>query len=171
MEKAPATSGAIPAAGRRESARFVPLGREWAAELEALFGAEVREEVLGRAADAGRAEVLAELDPASVRPSIELLTSVLSLAGGLPEQQLTRLRPLVKRLVDELARQLATRLRPAMTGLATPRPTRRPGGPLDLSRTLRANLAHTRRLADGRTVVVPSGRSSAPAPDARPTGG
>jgi Mg-chelatase subunit ChlD len=42
-----------------------------------------------------------------------------------------------------------------MTGLATPRPTRRPGGRIDLPRTLRANLAHTRRLADGRTVVVP----------------
>ncbi|WP_373430198.1 DUF5682 family protein [Streptomyces sp. V1I1] len=132
-----------------------PTAREWAEELDALFGAEVREEVLGRAADTGRTDVLAELDPASVRPSVELLTSVLSLAGGMPEQQLARLRPLVRRLVDELARELATRLRPALTGLATPRPTRRPGGRLDLPRTLRANLAHTRRLDDGRTVVVP----------------
>jgi Mg-chelatase subunit ChlD len=73
----------------------------------------------------------------------------------MPEQQLAKLRPLVRRLVDELTRELATKLRPAMTGLATPRPTRRPGGRLDLPRTLRANLAHTRRLDDGRTVVVP----------------
>ncbi|MER5862998.1 DUF5682 family protein [Kitasatospora sp. NPDC002040] len=132
-----------------------PSARDWAEELEALFGAEVREEVLGSAAEAGRADVLAELDPASVRPSVELLTSVLNLAGGLPEQRLATLRPLVRRLVDELARELATRLRPALSGLATPRPTRRPGGRLDLPRTLRANLAHTRRLPDGRTVVVP----------------
>jgi uncharacterized protein with von Willebrand factor type A (vWA) domain len=108
-----------------------------------------------RAADQGRSDVLAELDPKAVRPSVELLTSVLSLAGGMPEQQLAKLRPLVRRLVDELAKELATRMRPALTGLATPRPTRRPGGRLDLPRTLRANLAHTRRTADGRTVIVP----------------
>ncbi|GLF92848.1 vWA domain-containing protein [Streptomyces yaizuensis] len=140
-------------AGGQEAA--FPTAREWAAELDALFGAEIREEVLARAADQGRTDVLAELDPASVRPSVDLLTSVLSLAGGMPEQQLAKLRPLVRRLVDELAKELATRMRPALTGLATPRPTRRPGGRLDLPRTLRANLATTRRTADGRTLVVP----------------
>ncbi|WP_306330369.1 VWA domain-containing protein, partial [Streptomyces venezuelae] len=132
-----------------------PTAREWSQELEALFGTDVREEVLAEAADAGRSDVLAQLDPAAVRPSVELLTSVLSLAGGMPEAQLARLRPLVKRLVDELARELATRLRPALSGLATPRPTYRPGGRLDLARTLRANLARTRRTDDGRVVVVP----------------
>ncbi|MFF5503336.1 DUF5682 family protein [Streptomyces roseolus] len=140
--------------GRGQEASF-PTAREWAEELEALFGADVREEVLADAADAGRHDVLAQLDPASVRPSVELLSSVLSLAGGMPEAQLARLRPLVKRLVDELSKELATRVRPALTGLASPRPTRRPGGRLDLARTLRANLAHTRRLDDGRVVVVP----------------
>ncbi|WP_078613291.1 DUF5682 family protein [Streptomyces katrae] len=132
-----------------------PTAREWSQELESLFGADVREEVLAEAADAGRTDVLSQLDPAAVRPSVELLSSVLSLAGGMPEAQLARLRPLVRRLVDELAKELATRLRPALSGLATPRPTRRPGGRLDLARTLRANLAHTRRLDDGRVVVVP----------------
>ncbi|MFJ4871624.1 DUF5682 family protein [Streptomyces sp. NPDC088757] len=132
-----------------------PTAREWSRELEALFGADVREEVLAEAADAGRTDVLTQLDPAAVRPSVELLGSVLSLAGGMPEARLARLRPLVKRLVDELARELATRLRPTLSGLATPRPTRRPGGRLDLARTLRANLAHTRRTDDGRVVVVP----------------
>ncbi|WP_211264052.1 vWA domain-containing protein [Streptosporangium amethystogenes] len=132
-----------------------PSAREWAAELDVLFGTEVREEVLARAADSGRTDVLSELDPDTVRPSIELLTSVLSLAGGLPEQRLARLRPLVRRLVAELARELATRMRPALAGLATPRPTRRPGGRLNLPATLRANLAHTRRTGDGRFLVVP----------------
>ncbi|MFH8282976.1 vWA domain-containing protein [Streptomyces antibioticus] len=141
-------------AGGGQEAAF-PTAREWAEELDALFGAEVREEVLARAADQGRTDVLAELDPAAVRPSVDLLTSVLSLAGGMPESQLAKLRPLVRRLVEELAKELATRMRPALTGLATPRPTRRPGGRLDLPRTLRANLATTHRTADGRTVVVP----------------
>ncbi|MFI8510230.1 DUF5682 family protein [Streptomyces sp. NPDC085460] len=140
--------------GGGQEASF-PTAREWADELEVLFGADVREEVLADAADAGRSDVLAQLDPAAVRPSVELLSSVLSLAGGLPESQVARLRPLVKRLVDELTRELATRVRPALSGLSSPRPTRRPGGRLDLARTLRANLAHTRRLDDGRVVVVP----------------
>ncbi|MEU4127418.1 DUF5682 family protein [Streptomyces virginiae] len=132
-----------------------PTAREWSQELEALFGSDVREEVLAGAAEAGRTDVLAQLDPAAVRPSVELLSSVLSLAGGLPEAQLARLRPLVKRLVDELSKELATKLRPSLSGLTTPRPTRRPGGALDLARTLRANLAHARRRPDGTVVVVP----------------
>ncbi|MFJ7159657.1 DUF5682 family protein [Streptomyces sp. NPDC101118] len=146
--------GGVPGAGGGQEASF-PTAREWAGELEALFGADIREEVLAAAADAGRTDVLTQLDPASVRPSVELLTSVLSLAGGLPEHQLARLRPLVKRLVEELTRELATRTRPALSGLTTPRPTRRPGGRLDLARTLRANLAHARRAEDGRVSIVP----------------
>ncbi|MER6911698.1 DUF5682 family protein [Streptomyces sp. NPDC000594] len=140
--------------GGGQDASF-PTAREWAEELQALFGAEVREEVLAGAADRGRNDVLAELDPDAVRPSVDLLTSVLTLAGGMPEQQLARLRPLVRRLVDELAKELATRTRPALTGLATPRPTRRPGGRIDLPRTLRANLVHARKRADGSTLVIP----------------
>ncbi|MEV0393692.1 vWA domain-containing protein [Polymorphospora rubra] len=143
-----------PAAGGGQEAAF-PTAREWADELEALFGTAVREEVIARAAENGRTDVLTELDPAAVRPSMELLTSVLSLAGGLPESQLAKLRPLVRRLVEELTRELATRMRPALTGLTNPRPSRRPGGRINLARTLRANLAHTQRLGDGRTVVVP----------------
>ena len=141
-------------AGGGQEASF-PTAREWADELEALFGTVVREEVIARAAESGRTDVLTELDPAAVRPSMELLTSVLSLAGGLPEGQLTKLRPLVRRLVEELTKQLATQVRPALTGLTNPRPSRRPGGRINLARTLRANLAHTQRLGDGRTVVVP----------------
>ncbi|MFI8090134.1 DUF5682 family protein [Streptomyces sp. NPDC086080] len=132
-----------------------PSVRHWAEDLEALFGADIREEVLGRAAANGRTEVIAHLDPASVRPSVELLSAVLTLARGMPEQRIAHLRPLVARLVEELTRELATRLRPTLTGLSTPRPTRRPGGRLDLARTLRENLVHSRRLEDGRVEVIP----------------
>ncbi|MFH9731591.1 DUF5682 family protein [Streptomyces sp. NPDC017260] len=132
-----------------------PSARHWAERLEALFGADVREEVLGRAVESGRTDVIAHLDPASVRPSVELLSAVLSLARGMPEQRMASLRPLVRRLIDDLTRELATRLRPTLTGLTSPRPTRRPGGRLDLPRTLRANLTHTRRLEDGSVEVIP----------------
>lgn len=142
-------------AGGGSEASF-PDVRSWSEELTALFGPGVREEVLAAAADAGRVDALQELDPASARPSVELLRTVLSYAGGMPEQQLARLRPLVARLVKELTDALAHRLRPALAGLAHPRPTRRPGGPLDLARTVRANLATARRdPATGAVTVLP----------------
>ncbi|WNV88211.1 DUF5682 family protein [Umezawaea sp. Da 62-37] len=132
-----------------------PDVREWSDELRELFGDHVREEVLAAAAEGGRLEAALEIDPGSVRPSVELLRNVLSLAGGLSESSLARLRPLVARLVRELTAQLATRVRPALTGMQLPVPTRRPGGKLDLPRTLRANLATARRDANGRVLVVP----------------
>lgn len=132
-----------------------PGVREWSEELAALFGPGIREEVLAAAAASGRRDVLTELDPGSVRPSVDLLRTVLQHAGGLPEARLGALRPLVRRLVEELTRQLATRLRPAMTGMTLPRPSRRPGGRLDLARTLRANLATARRAPDGSVQVIP----------------
>lgn len=132
-----------------------PDVREWSEELRDLFGEHVREEVLAAAAEGGRLEAALEIDPGSVRPSVDLLRNVLSLAGGLSESALARLRPLVARLVRELTDQLANRVRPALTGIQLPTPTRRPGGRLDLPRTLRANLATARRGADGRVVVVP----------------
>ncbi|MFE4358881.1 DUF5682 family protein [Kitasatospora sp. NPDC056800] len=132
-----------------------PGVREWAEELESLFGPGVREEVLAAAVAQGRTDVLETIDPSAVRPSVELLRTVLDHAGGLPEARVARLRPLVRRLVDELSRELATRLRPALTGIAVPRPSRRPGGGLDLDRTIRANLATARPAPDGGTLIVP----------------
>ncbi|MEU0761187.1 DUF5682 family protein [Streptomyces microflavus] len=144
--------GSGPRGGREPS---FPGVREWSEELAALFGPGVRDEVLAAAAVTGRQDVLTELDPASATPSVELLRTILRYAGGLPEARLAALRPLVRRLVDELTRQLATRLRPALTGAMAARPTRRPGGRLDLPRTLRANLATARRTADGTVQVIP----------------
>jgi hypothetical protein len=146
--------GGLAARGGGREAPY-PGVREWAEELTALFGPGVREEVLAAAAAAGRTDAVEALDPDAARPSVELLRTVLRHAGGLPESRLAALRPLVRRLVDELTRALATRLRPALVGAATARPTRRPGGSLDLARTLRANLATARRTDDGRVVVVP----------------
>ncbi|WP_460062078.1 vWA domain-containing protein [Streptomyces sp. YKOK-I1] len=141
------------AGGGREAP--YPGVREWSEELAALFGPGIREEVLAAAAAEGRKDVLTELDASAVRPSVELLRTVLSHAGGLPEARLAALRPLVRRLVDALTRELATRLRPALHGTVLPRPSRRPGGGLDLPRTLRANLATARRGPDGTVRVVP----------------
>lgn len=152
--------------GRGEGSR-VPLGRggghgeptlsawEWGDELAELFGEPVRQEVLGRAAQRGRAAALLALDPNRVVPSVELLQQALSLVGGLPEAQLARLRPLVSRVVAELVRELSVRLRPALSGLTTPRPARRKAGPLDLAGTVKANLHTARADAEGAWRLAP----------------
>lgn len=132
-----------------------PSAREWSDELEALFGADLREEILGRAAEQGRGDVIPSLDPEEVTPSIELLQQVLSLKGSLGEAQLARLRPLVARIIEQLVQALAQRVRPALSGLATSRPSRRPSGPPDLRRTLRANLRTVQHDATGRPQIIP----------------
>ncbi|WP_328476298.1 DUF5682 family protein [Actinoplanes sp. NBC_00393] len=132
-----------------------PQAREWLADLEALFGNDVRDEVLARAAERGRLDAVLAADPQRVRPSVDLLHAVLSLAGGLPEARLARLRPLVARLTAELTAQLARRIRPALTGLGTPRSTRRPTGRLDLAATVRRNLHTVRPGPDGRAQILP----------------
>lgn len=132
-----------------------PGVREWAEELKQLFGEDVREEVLGEALGAGRIAALTVLDEEAVTPSIDLLETVLSMKGAVPEAHMDQLRRLAKRIADQLARQLATRLQPALTGLSTPRPTRRPTPRLDLQRTVRANLHTARKDKDGRHTLVP----------------
>lgn len=121
-----------------------PTAIEWAQELEDLFGLPVRQEVLGKAAEGGRGAALLALDPSTVVPSVELLQQSLSLVGGLPEQQIAAVRPLIARVVEQLTAQLATQVRPALSGLSSPRPSRRPGGQLDLARTVAANLRTAR---------------------------
>lgn len=132
-----------------------PTPREWGEQLEEGFGAAVREEVLAAAASRGDVGALLELDPEVVLPSVALLEAALALRGGLPEASLTKLRRLCERVTAALAEALAVRVRPALSGLALPRPSRRPLGPLDLRRTLARNLAHTRRDEQGRLQVVP----------------
>lgn len=138
--------------GIGDTAAF-PTARAWANELEALFSHRVREEVLGRTIEAGHAHVAFELEPGSVRPSVELLHQVLSPRGGLSEAQVAKLRPLVASVVEQLVEALATRVRPALFGVATARPTRRPDGPLDLPCTVRANLHRAQRQGDDIQIV------------------
>jgi Mg-chelatase subunit ChlD len=130
-----------------------PTVRAWRDDIEALFGARVFEEVAARAAAAGRVGALLELDPGQVTPSVELLQQVLSLKGGLGEAQLDKLRALIRRVVDELVRELAIRVRPALHGALSPRATRRPTTALHLPRTVAANLARVRVDGDDVTLI------------------
>ncbi len=131
-----------------------PTVRAWRDEIEALFGVAVYEEVAAQAAMHGRVGALLELDPEQVTPSVELLEQVLSLKGGLGEAHLGRLRAMIRRIVDELVKELAVRVRPALIGSSTPRATRRPTSALHLARTVSANLAKVREV-EGELVMVP----------------
>lgn len=122
--------------------------RAWADEIEALFPQTELEEIFGQAAGQGRVDVLEHLDPEHVTPSVELLSTALSVTGALSEARLVKLRPLVARLVAELMRELAVQLRPALTGVASARPTRRRTARIDLPRTIRANLRHLIMVPD-----------------------
>jgi Mg-chelatase subunit ChlD len=131
-----------------------PTVRAWKEEIDELFGTRVFEEVAGKAALQGRVGALLELDPEQVQPSVELLDQILSLKGGLGEGNLGRMRALVRRIVDDLVRELAVRVRPALMGALSARPTRRPTGVLHLARTVAANLART-RIEDDRVTIIP----------------
>jgi len=131
-----------------------PTVLEWAEDLEELFGKDVCQEVLGEAAGGGQETAIELLDLDQVQPSIELLRQVLSLAGGLPESRAENLRRLARRITQQLAKRLANRLRTSLSGLSTPRPTRRRNRKLNLPRTIRDNLANAYRRRDGRATIV-----------------
>jgi uncharacterized protein with von Willebrand factor type A (vWA) domain len=132
-----------------------PSAREWINDVHGLFGKDVCEEVVAAAAAGGRSAVLEHLDPETVRPSINLLEQVLALRGALPERQLDTLRKLARRITERLAKELANRLRPALSGLCTPRPTRRRSRRLDFMQTLEMNLNTAYRRSDGRLGIAP----------------
>lgn len=138
--------GQLAGEGGRETS--YPTVRAWRDEIEALFGARVYEEVAAKAAAGGRVAAALELDPANVAPSVELLEQLLALKGALGEGQLVRLRALVRRIVDELARELAVRVKPALRGAIGSGSTRRPTGVLHLGRTIGANLARAQVKSD-----------------------
>lgn len=130
-----------------------PDVRAWDDEVAALFGGDVREEVIADRALATPA-ALELLDPARAVPSVALLERVLSLHGGLPAGAAPQLRRLAKRLVDALAAALARKLRPSLSGLGVARSTRRRSPRLDLRATLRANLDQARSGPDGPQLVL-----------------
>jgi hypothetical protein len=122
--------------------------REWLDELRDLFGERVAEQVVGRAAEQGRSQALLKLDPESVTPSAALLQELLSLKGrpapgpagpAAPAGRPRPLRPGPRADVEPAA---------GPTSVVVARPTRRPRGPLDLSRTVARSL---RTLASART--------------------
>lgn len=145
------SDGRVHAAGNGPSQLGV---RQWQEEITALFGADQLQEIFGKAANMGRSDVITSLDAESVRPSVELLTTVLNLKGALPEGRLRQLRPLVSKIVSELSKELASQLSPALGGMANTKPSRRKSPRLDLPATVRNNLKHT-VMVNSRPQIIP----------------
>ena len=131
-----------------------PTAREWAEELDALFGDEVREDIAATAVRRRNPLAIDLLTGTQPRASVELLNDMLTLAGGLPESTLVRLRPILHRMVAELSQVLANQLRPALRGLQGWRPSTRTSSRLDPVSTIRRNLRHTVPRADGTPQLV-----------------
>jgi Mg-chelatase subunit ChlD len=90
---------------------------------------------------------------AAVEPDVHLVATLLSLAGVMPARTKETARLVVRRVVEELERRLASPLRQAVTGaLNRSARTRRPRpSEIDWHRTIRANLKHYQ--AEYRTVI------------------
>jgi Mg-chelatase subunit ChlD len=90
---------------------------------------------------------------AAVEPDVHLVATLLSLGGVMPARTRETARVVVRRVVDDLERRLASPLRQAVTGaLNRATRTRRPRpADIDWHRTIRANLRHYQPAQ--RTVV------------------
>lgn len=128
--------------------------RQWTQDIEALFGEDHLHEIAARAAERGRGDVAEHLRPDQVRPSVELLTTMLHLRGALPESRLRLIRPIIAKVVAELAATLARDPVPALRGAASAAPSRRRTAKLDVPTTIRRNLRHVVDV-DGVPRVVP----------------
>lgn len=140
--------------GRAGNEPPYPTARDWVDELDALFGEEVREDIAATAVDTRHPYAMELLTETQPRASVELLSDVLTLAGGMPESVLDKLRPVLRRMVEELTQVLASQLRPALRGLQGWRPSTRPSPELDPLSTIHRNLRHAVLDSDGTPQLV-----------------
>jgi Mg-chelatase subunit ChlD len=89
----------------------------------------------------------------AIEPDINLVTTLMSLAGVIPQKAKATARQIVQRVVKDLQKRLDAPLRQAVTGaLKRSTRTRRPRhNEIDWNRTIRANLKHYQ--AEYRTIV------------------
>lgn len=91
---------------------------------------------------------------ASVEPDVHLVGTLLSLSGVMPAKTKETARVVVRRVVEDLERRLASPVRQAVTGaLSRSTRTRRPrAAEIDWHRTIRANLRHYQ--TEHRTIIA-----------------
>ncbi|MFF7654903.1 VWA domain-containing protein [Streptomyces sp. NPDC007983] len=148
----PAGGGASRSAGLGGSA---PQVARWLGDIRTYFPTSVVQVMQRDAIDRlGLSALLLEPEMLeAVEADVHLVGTLLSLNQAMPETTRTTARAVVRRVVEELEKRLATRTRAALTG-ALDRSTRisRPRHrDIDWDRTIRANLKNY--LPEHRTVV------------------
>ncbi|MFD9755003.1 VWA domain-containing protein [[Kitasatospora] papulosa] len=151
-------SGAERAGGLGASA---PSVVRWLGDIRAYFPASVVQVMQRDAMDRlGLAELLLEPEMLeALEPDVHLVGTLLSLAKAMPETTKQTARAVVRKVVEDLERRLATRTRATLTG-ALDRSSRA-GRPrprdIDWDRTIRANLRNYVPLPgrEGAGTVVP----------------
>lgn len=132
-----------------------PKAARWLGDIREYFPASVVRVMQKDAIDRlGLSSLLFEpemLD--AVQPDIELVTTLMSLSGVIPQRAKANARELVRRVVEDLKRRLDAKTRTAIRGaIKRSSRTRRPRhNEIDWNRTIRANLKHYQ--PDYRTVV------------------
>ncbi|MEU0138077.1 VWA domain-containing protein [Streptomyces sp. NPDC006296] len=150
--------GAERSAGLGASA---PAVVRWLGDIRTYFPASVVQVMQRDAMDRlGLSELLLEpemLD--AVQPDVHLVGTLLSLTKAMPETTKETARAVVRKVVDDLERRLATRTRATLTGALdrsarTGRPRHRD---IDWDRTIRANLGNHVSLPgrEGHGTVIP----------------
>ncbi|MFF5555684.1 MULTISPECIES: VWA domain-containing protein [Streptomyces] len=151
-------SGAERAGGLGASA---PSVVRWLGDIRAYFPASVVQVMQRDAMDRlGLSELLLEPEMLeALEPDVHLVGTLLSLAKAMPETTKETARAVVRKVVEDLERRLATRTRATLTG-ALDRSSRA-GRPrprdVDWDRTIRANLRNYVPLPgrEGAGTVVP----------------
>lgn len=151
-------SGAERAGGLGASA---PSVVRWLGDIRAYFPASVVQVMQRDAMDRlGLSELLLEPEMLeALEPDVHLVGTLLSLAKAMPETTKETARAVVRKVVEDLERRLATRTRATLTG-ALDRSSRA-GRPrprdIDWDRTIRANLRNYVPLPgrEGAGTVVP----------------
>ncbi|MFF5617859.1 VWA domain-containing protein [[Kitasatospora] papulosa] len=152
-------SGAERAGGLGASA---PSVVRWLGDIRAYFPASVVQVMQRDAMDRlGLSELLLEPEMLeALEPDVHLVGTLLSLAKAMPETTKETARAVVRKVVEDLERRLATRTRATLTG-ALDRSSRA-GRPrprdIDWDRTIRANLRNYVPLPgrEGAGTVVPA---------------
>lgn len=142
--------------GRRGgSEKSAPRVARWLGDIRKYFPSSVVQVMQKDALDRlGMREMLLQPEMLeAVQPDVHLVASLVSMAGVIPAKTKETARMVVRKVVDELMRQLAEPMRTAVTGaLNRAVRNRRPRlAEIDWNRTIRANLRHYQK--DFQTVV------------------
>lgn len=147
--------GGLQTGRRGGTGKSAPRVARWLGDIRKYFPASVVQVMQRDALDRlGMREMLLQPEMLeAVQPDVHLVASLISLSGVIPAKTKETARLVVRKVVDQLMRELAEPMRSAVTGaLNRAVRNRRPRlAEIDWNRTIRANLRHYQ--PDYQTIV------------------